>query len=99
MKRLVVDSQPQFVLIHDHHVYTTWSGSLEELEAEAIEVAARLGVPVEELKAHYRVMVTVTSMLTPVGESPDWEGLRAAVCEWSPPEDGTVPTWNGEPYQ
>ena len=68
MKRLVVDSQPQFVLIHDHHVYTTWSGSLEELEAEAIEVAAKLGVPVEELKAHYRVMVTVTSMLTPVGE-------------------------------
>ena len=52
-----------------------------------------------ELKAHYRVMVTVTSMLTPVGEAPDWEGLRAAVCKWSPPEDGTVPTWNGEPYQ
>ena len=55
VKRLVVDSQPQFVLIHDHHVYTTWSGSLEELEAEAVEVAAKLGVPGGGRKVHYRV--------------------------------------------
>lgn len=99
MSRLVVDSQPQFVLIRGNHIYTMWAGSREQLEAEKLEVAARLGVPPEELEAHYRVLVTVRSVLTPIGEPVDWEELRSALCEWVPPDDAAVATWNGEPYQ
>lgn len=98
MSRVVLDSQPQFVLVHQGRVCRTWSGTLEELKMEAHELAERLGVSVEDLAAHYRVMVTATSPWVAVGDEVDWDEVRAAWREWDPPEDATATVWDGSTY-
>lgn len=98
MRRVVIDSQPQFCLMLGQRLFPAWARTREDLADEAEEIAERLGVETHELRPLFRVMVTAVSDWTGLDEDVDWERMRHAWKQWEPPSDATVSVWDGHPW-